>query len=156
MLSRRGSRMLALQILFVAEFQQEDIREIADRTCQSLDVKLSDFAWQLVQKTYEHKTELDEIIRRHLYNWDLKRISTLDRVLVRMAVAEMLYFQDIPVEVTINEALEIGKDFCSLKSCRFINGILDAIYRDLREQKLINKVTRRMATPQADDKGKHW
>ncbi|NOX36189.1 MAG: transcription antitermination factor NusB [Calditrichaeota bacterium] len=139
MISRRHARRIALQILFANEFLKEDVQTVSRRVLESLEEKPSNFTMELVEKTARNKDELDRLIEEHLKNWDLSRIAVLDRVLIRMALAEMLYFPDIPVEVTINEALEIGKDFCNLKSRRFINGILDSIYKDLRKRNVLIK-----------------
>ncbi|HQU72202.1 MAG TPA: transcription antitermination factor NusB [Calditrichia bacterium] len=139
MLSRRASRRIALQILFANEFLREDIDSVAMRVSESLDETLSPFARELVQKTAENEEDLNELIRKHLRNWDYKRVAFLDRVLIRLALCEIKYFPDIPVEVTINEALEISKDFSNLKSRRFVNGILDSIYKELQSTNLLSK-----------------
>lgn len=131
MLTRRLARRLALQILFANEFLKEDIQSVAERVSESLDEILTPFTVDLVKRTCEFEAELNELIRKHLRNWDYKRVAVLDRVLIRMALCEIIHFNDIPVEVTINEALEISKDFSNLKSRRFVNGILDSIYKDL-------------------------
>jgi N utilization substance protein B len=132
MLSRRLARRIALQILFANEFLKEDIELVADRVVESLNERMTPFTKELVVTTFENESELNELIRKHLRNWDYKRVAVLDRVLIRMALCEIVYFPDIPVEVTINEALEISKDFSNLKSRRFVNGILDSIYKELR------------------------
>jgi len=139
MISRRQARRMALQILFANEFLKEDVETVSRRVLESLEEKPSPFTRELVEKTTQGRDKLDRLIEEHLKNWDINRIALLDRVLIRMALAEMLYFPDIPVEVTINEALEIGKEFCNLKSRRFINGILDSIYKDLRKRNQLIK-----------------
>lgn len=131
MLSRRLARRFALQILFVNEFLREDIMAVAERVAESLNENLNPFTIELVERTCENEDELNDLIRKHLRNWDYKRVAVLDRVLIRMALCEIVHFPDIPVEVTINEALEISKDFSNLKSRRFVNGILDSIYKEL-------------------------
>lgn len=142
MLSRRLARRLALQVLFSNEFLKEQIESVAYRIAESLDEKLSSFSLDLIYKTSENESELNELIRKHLRNWDYQRVAVLDRVLIRMALCEIVYFPDIPVEVTINEALEISKDFSNLKSRRFVNGILDSIYKELKaENKLVKNIT---------------
>lgn len=137
--SRRHARILALQCLFANEFLKEDSDTIAARISESLNEKMGDFTFQLIKQTVEHESKLDTLVKEHLRNWEYKRVSIFDRVLIKMAVAEMLYFPDIPIEVTINEALEISKGFCNLKSCRFINGMLDSIYKKLKKTKQIQK-----------------
>lgn len=139
MLSRRLARRIALQILFANEFLKEDIESVATRVVESLNERIPPFTKELIVTTCENEDELNELIRKHLRNWDYKRVAVLDRVLIRLALCEIVYFPDIPVEVTINEALEISKDFSNLKSRRFVNGILDSIYKEL---KAANKLTK--------------
>jgi len=139
MSSRRFARILALQCLFANEFLKEDPKAISSRVAGSLDEEVDEFALQLIEKSSENEKKLNDLIRGHLRNWEYKRVSIFDRVLIKMAVAEMLYFPDIPVEVSINEALEISKEFCNLKSKRFINGMLDSIYKELQETDQIHK-----------------
>ena len=139
MSSRRFSRIFALQCLFANEFLKEDPQEIVQRVASSLDEKVDGFALQLIEITSGNEKQLNDLIKGHLRNWEYKRVSIFDRVLIKMAVAEILFFPDIPVEVSINEALEISKEFCNLKSKRFINGMLDAIYKKLKKANQIHK-----------------
>ncbi len=139
MLSRRLARRIALQILFVNEFLREQIEPVAHRVIESLDEQVSPFTMELIKRTSENEESLNNLIVKHLRNWDYKRVAALDRVLIRMALCEIIHFPDIPVEVTINEALEISKDFSDLKSRRFVNGILDSIFKELRTNKQLVK-----------------
>lgn len=139
MLSRRLARRIALQILFTNEFLNEEIESVSYRVGESLEEELNRFTLELVTKTSENEDQLNTLIRKHLRNWDYQRVAVLDRVLIRMALCEIMHFPDIPVEVTINEALEISKDFSNLKSRRFVNGILDSIYKELRSANKLNK-----------------
>ena len=139
MLSRRLSRRIALQILFANEFLREDIQSVSNRITESLEEELSAFSRQLVITTAENEEDLNALIRKHLRNWDFQRVAVLDRVLIRMALCEIIHFPDIPVEVTINEALEISKDFSNLKSRRFVNGILDSIFKELQSDNKLQK-----------------
>ena len=135
-MTRRQTRQLALQILFANEFLNEDYREVAHRVLQSLGEEADEFTLELVRLATEQKEMLNRLIEANLRNWDLNRVAVFDRVLLRMALAEMLNFPEIPAEVTMNEAIEICKDFCNDKSRRFINGILDAIYKKMKQGKL--------------------
>jgi N utilization substance protein B len=139
MSSRRTARILALQCLFANEFLKEDPETITSRISESLNQRVEDFTFKLIKQAIEHEDKLDKLIKEHLRNWEYNRVSIFDRVLIKMAVTEMLYFPDIPVEVSINEALEISKGFCNLKSCRFINGMLDSIYKKLKKTNQIQK-----------------
>ena len=74
-----------------------------------------EFAKQLVAKSIEHSKEIDEIIRSKVANWDFSRIALLDRLILRMGICELIYFQDIPPKVSMNEAIEIAKLFSTEK-----------------------------------------
>ncbi len=132
-ISRRQARRLAMQILFANEFLKEDYQEVSQRVLKSLNAEADTFTMELVRLATEQQDILNQLIAENLRNWDLQRVAVFDRVLLRMALAEMLNFPDIPPEVTINEAVEICKDFCNSKSRRFINGILDAIYKKMQQ-----------------------
>ena len=139
MLSRRQSRRLALQILFSNEFLQEDILIVADRLAKTINQEINPFCKALLIKTSANKEELEKLILCNLRGWDIDRVATLERVLIMLALTELLYFDDIPIEVTLNEALELSKEFISNKSSKFINGILDAILKRLQKEKKIHK-----------------
>lgn len=89
------------------------------------------FAEPLIRGTVEHLEELDEKIKQYTKNWDLRRMAVVDRNVLRLAVYEMLYRDDIPPVVSINEAVDIAKRFSTDESGRFVNGILDKIKGDL-------------------------
>lgn len=89
------------------------------------------FAEKLLLRTIDMIEQADEIIGRHTQNWDLERIALIDRVLLRIAVCELLTFEDIPPKVTLNEAIDIAKNYSTPRSGQFINGVLDAIVLEL-------------------------
>lgn len=90
-----------------------------------------DFALKLYEKAAENIERLDEIIVDYSTNWDIERISIIDRNILRMALAELLFFEDISGKVTINESVELAKEYGGEDSPRFVNGILDAVMKDL-------------------------
>lgn len=137
--SRRHARIIALQCLFANEFLKEDPHSVCEKVCSSLEEEIVEFAIKLIQKASDNEQQINELIKEHLRNWDYKRVSILDRVLIKIAVTEMLFFPDIPVEVSINEALEISKEFCNMKSRRFVNGMLDSIYKKLKKSNQLKK-----------------
>jgi N utilization substance protein B len=98
-----------------------------------------DFAKQLFHAVIDRQSEADAIIRRHARNWDLHRITAVDRVLLRMATVELLDFEDIPPKVSIDEAIEIAKSYSTSSSGTFINGVLDAILTELKESGRLQK-----------------
>jgi len=129
--SRRTARKVAFQILFANEFLNEDIEEAIHRVSESLNVEVPKFSRELIRKTWESLEIVNDLIKKHLKNWELERISATDRVILQMGITELLFFPDIPPEVSINEAIELSKEFSEEKSRRFINGVLDAIYREM-------------------------
>jgi transcription antitermination factor NusB len=88
------------------------------------------FARRLIDGTLEAREKIDGIITDAAQNWDLRRMALVDRNILRMAVYEMLFAEDIPAKVSINEAIELGKRFSTKQSGSFINGILDRIRRE--------------------------
>lgn len=97
------------------------------------------FAERLFTETLDAEQEASELIDRHVDNWALKRIACVDRLILRMAVCELLRFEDIPPKVTINEAIELGKEYSTMKSGQFINGILDAALGELLRTNALKK-----------------
>lgn len=102
----------------------------------------SDFAITLLQKTLMNADFLDSEVENKTLNWDKERIAEIDGILLKMGIAELLYFPSIPERVTINEYLEIAKEYSTPKSSVFINGILDNIIREYRESGKLKKIGR--------------
>ena len=140
--TRRKTRELALQALYAHEVgKHEPLKVIQDQLEPELksDSELLDFGRRLVEQTILHEAESDPLIEKHTRNWKLERIALIDRLILRMAVTEFIYFEDIPEKVSLNEAIEIAKLFSTPKSGVFINGILDAILTELKESNQIQK-----------------
>jgi N utilization substance protein B len=89
------------------------------------------FADQLIHGVLQHKDECDKTIAKYLKNWDFNRINLIDRNILRLAIYEMLYRDDIPPVVSINEAIEIAKKYSTEESGKFVNGILDRVKEDI-------------------------
>lgn len=98
-----------------------------------------DFARQLLETAVDKKDFVLDIIKKHLINWDSKRIAQLDMILMRLAICEFLYFETIPSKVSLNEYIDIAKDYSTDQSGTFINGILDKIEKELSLQGQIHK-----------------
>src|SRR5438034_8192033 len=94
--------------------------------------RVREFAQPLIEGTVAHLPEIDERIRRYCENYEFRRISAVDRNVLRVAIYEMLYRDDIPPVVSINEAIELAKTFGGAESGRFVNGILDRVKNDLK------------------------
>ncbi|MCP9201223.1 transcription antitermination factor NusB [Gramella sp. GC03-9] len=101
-----------------------------------------EFALKLFRKTYLNDEELSEEMLGKTPNWDKDRIAEVDMVLIKMAICEFLYFSSIPVKVTINEYLEIAKEYSTPKSSIFINGVLDKLSREYKVEDKLNKTGR--------------
>jgi len=136
--SRRKARECALQMLFaadVAEMPPDDVVRSywAELGETELDKTARDFATRLAAQTLSNLELLDERIRSRAEHWRISRMAVVDRNILRLAVYEFLY-EPTPRTVAINEALEIARRFSTYEATQFINGILDAIKRDLDEQ----------------------
>jgi N utilization substance protein B len=101
-----------------------------------------DFVIQLFRKAILHTKKCSDLIDNNTTNWELERIALMDILVMRLAVIEVLEFPEIPVKVTLNEYIEIAKYYCTSKSSTFVNGILDNIVKDIRQQGLFNKAGR--------------
>ncbi|TWM80950.1 N utilization substance protein B [Bacillus licheniformis] len=128
-MKRRTAREKALQSLF-----QIDVSDIEPNEAMqhALDGQESDaFFEQLVYGVLENKEKIDEMIKRHLVNWKLDRLANVDRAILRLSAYEMIFLDDIPVNVSMNEAIELAKQFGDDKSAKFVNGVLSNIKSDL-------------------------
>ena len=106
---------------------------------QMPDPEKKTFAKELLQTVIDKKDHVAELIKHRLKNWDPERIAVLDMILMQMGVCEFLYFQTIPPKVTINEYIDLAKDYSTAQSGHFVNGILDGIHKDLMAQNKIYK-----------------
>ncbi len=138
--TRRKAREAALQFLFQDDFSNDagmnldDIEGRFELFCGLYQVnkKARSYTLEILQSTLANQETVDNLIRQCAKNWRLERISTTDRNLMRIAVCEMLYCEDVPHQVAINEAVEIAKRYGSEESPAFINGILDAVKNQIQ------------------------
>jgi N utilization substance protein B len=135
--NRRRSRELAMQVLFQIEMNGDDSEEAVELFCKHFEVSKNakPFFLRLVNGVKACQDKLDRLIERFSDNWKISRMSGVDRNLMRVAVYELLYCEDIPPKVSINEAIDIGRRFGTEQSPAFINGILDSIRIFLEEKK---------------------
>ncbi len=140
---RRQIREKILQALYTIEIRDTDIDSAAGWLLTEeilADANAMKFFNMLLNNIKEHKDEMDSYIVKHTFNWDMSRIAIIDKNIIRMALTEILYCEDIPPKVSINEAIEIDKEFNSTdKSSKFVNGILDAIFNDLKADGKVHK-----------------
>ena len=145
MRGRRKAREIALQVLYSLNFVNTDAQHTLDLFWGNFAAQKTakEFAAFLVQGTCEHKDELDKLIAGCSDNWSLGRMSRVDISILRLAVFEFLYCDDIPPKVTLNEAVDLGKTFGSENSGSFINGILDALNLKLNKKNATNLLDRK-------------
>jgi N utilization substance protein B len=126
---------MAIQVLYQVDMAQGDLGESLRLFCEHFKApeSIRDFAFELARGAYEHREEVDSLIKRFSEHWRLERMPTVDRNILRLAIYELLYQPDIPAKVSINEAVDLGKKYGSEDSGPFINGILDRIRLHLEE-----------------------
>jgi N utilization substance protein B len=101
-----------------------------------------EFVKILFRKAVVHKDKCSELIDKNTTNWEVDRIALMDILVMQLAITEILEFPEIPVKVTLNEYIEIAKYYCTSKSSTFVNGILDNIVKEIRDEGLFNKLGR--------------
>jgi N utilization substance protein B len=124
---RRRAREIALQVLYQTEFNQaEEVLDLFWENFEGLKGAM-DFSRRIIRGVEQHREDLDRIIERYSSHWKIGRMAHVDRNILRIAVYELLYCDDIPPKVAINEAIDIGKKYGSEDSGAFINGVLDKV-----------------------------
>lgn len=140
---RRIVREKVLQILYAYEMNNENLMALTKSILGDVELdKDRTYGEELVNRVLIHKKELDAKIEERVSNWEMGRIALIDKILLRMAICELLHFPDIPPKVSINEAIEIAKEFSTAGSGKFINGILDKILSEEKTAGTISKTGR--------------
>jgi N utilization substance protein B len=133
--ARRKARICALQMLFQYDIARPNVGELTNNYWEAFGDDMGnvprEFSDNLAQGAISHLDEIDALIKRRAENWRIQRMAVVDRNILRLAIYEFLYQHDTPKTVVINEALEIARRFSTFEATQFINGILDAIKRDL-------------------------
>ncbi len=131
-LSRREAREILLTLLFESEFRlDEDYREIYAISSEDRLIPEDSYIKDAYYKIFENREEIDTLIGKHANGWKTSRLSKLSRSVLRLGVYEMLYDEDIPFSVTINEAVELTKKFDEPRARSFVNGVLNAVKDEL-------------------------
>lgn len=134
-LMRRKAREMALRVLFEAEVGKSDLEKVLQRNLESCNMQsVRDFAGELVHTVAKRKVEIDDIIQKYAIGWKPDRMGSVDRNILRLAIAEILHFEDIPVSASINEAIELGKMYGDEQSAKFINGILGTVSKSCEKK----------------------
>ena len=140
---RRIVREKVLQILYAYEMNRESLESISREVLSEVtDDTDKNFALELIRRVLENVDDLDERIIQRVTNWEMNRIALIDKILLRMGICELLHFPDIPPKVSINESIEISKDYSTAGSAKFINGILDAVLAEEKKEGKLNKTGR--------------
>ena len=136
---RRQAREWVVQFLFQTEFNPEELDQALgefwndeEKTPLERDRK---YVNEVIHGVIDEQVQIDRTLKRYTDNWDVDRLGVLDRTVLRVAVYEMLFRDDVPPVVSINEAIEIAKAYSGQKSARFVNGVLDRIQKELSRPK---------------------
>jgi len=136
--NRRLARESALEVLYrldlVGDEPENTIAEILLRKNPSEEAET--YLRRLVDAAMGHQQEIDVVLRKHLTRWRLERLTVLDRAILRLAAAEILYFDDVPPKVSINEAVEIAKKYGDDEAGKFVNGVLDSIFQEAEASRI--------------------
>jgi len=136
MASRRKARIVAFQALYAWDASSMGFDELlsfswlGEESAASTDEELKTFAGLIVSGTVENIESIDALIKKHLEHWAFERLKKVDLAILRVSVYSLVYQSDIPARITIDEAIEIAKEFGAEDSYRFINGVLDAVWKE--------------------------
>tara|TARA_B100001013_G_C24453289_1_gene380509 strand:- start:2 stop:445 length:444 start_codon:yes stop_codon:yes gene_type:complete len=139
---KRLARISTLQAIYALELKGSDpdttYKHMLDKKDPPNDGALQ-YSKHLCNLMVAHLSDIDSLIKNRSKNWNFNRITLMDKILLRVAIAEMLYVHDVPPKVSITECVEIAKQFSTEDSSSFINGILDSVYNDIiiNQEKMI-------------------
>lgn len=142
MAQRRQARESVLQALYADDIGKGKWKNIIQSVIKpeiADDQETFKFAERLFLKAVNNKPEVDEIIKSHINNWRIERLNAIDRQIIRLAITEFLFFEQIPTKVSMNEAIELAKKYSTKKSSNFVNGILDSALKQLNKDERIVK-----------------
>jgi transcription antitermination protein NusB len=138
--TRRVLRIKVLQVLYAYEIAKDPIEKVKKDILSDLeDAEKYKFASDLIDNVLKNVKKIDGIIKGKIENWEFERIALIDKLVLRIGLTELLYFPEIPPKVSINEAIEIAKSFCTIQSGKFVNGILDSILIDMKNDNSLDK-----------------
>jgi N utilization substance protein B len=138
--TRRQIREKVLQVLYAHELSKDPIEKIKSDLMHDIGDKESYvFAEKLIHLSIDNRDRYDELIKSTVDNWDIERIALIDFIIIKMCLSEFFYFEEIPPKVSINEAIDLAKDYSTRNSGKFVNGILDSLLNSLLEKGEIKK-----------------
>ena len=132
---KRMARIFALKMAYAYEMTNQDDSLVdgninIDNSLNEQSEDVVVYSKKIVNTCVENIKDIDSLITSKSANWDINRIAFIDKIIIRLALTEMMYFDDVPPKVSIVEAVEISKEFSTKDSSSFINGILDSIYNE--------------------------
>lgn len=141
---RRRVRERVLQVLYACEMSRDNDNKVVAELLEDLrpDAVAFNFARSLIHKVNERGKDLDTLIRGQVEHWEFTRLAVVDKIILRIAICEFLFFEDIPPKVSINEAIEIAREYSTDKSDKFVNGVLDSILDTLKADGRLKKTGR--------------
>jgi len=134
-LGRRETRENAMKLLYQIQIQKDDIQEQIGMFIEENGIDNEtdkEYLLDVVNGVLEKSAELDELIARHAKDWSVQRMPKVDLAIMRLSCYEMIYRDDIPVNVSINEAVELAKRYSGDQSKTFVNGVLGKIYTEIK------------------------
>ena len=137
--TRRKSRELTMQMLFQGDLGKQnpdEVRKLFWASVTDVDDETRGFAEDLYRIATSRQPEIDGLIEQHSQNWRLERMPVVDRNLLRAGIAELLGYPMTPAAIVINETLEVGRRYAAPESIHFLNGVLDAVARDILKARL--------------------
>ena len=138
--TRRQTREKVLQVLYAHEMTKDPIEKVkADLLVDIEDEDNIRFADNLIKNVLENRVRYDSLIMSAVSNWDIERIALLDFIIIKMCLTEFLFFEEIPPKVSINEAIDLAKEYSTRNSGKFVNGILDSLLSKLTNEGHIKK-----------------
>ncbi len=128
---RRKARIAAMEIFYRHDLCGDRIEDLIGEVSKRLNLTGKDLSYllRLISCREQNRQKIDKAIKKNLKGWDFSRLHLLEKAIMRVAVCELLFFTDIPPKVALNEALEIAKEYADDAGRRFINGVLDGIYK---------------------------
>lgn len=130
---RRDERSQAFSFVFERMFRDDTINDAFEDAENARDIQVSDYTRKVVEGVEEHLDEIDALIEKNLKGWKKNRISKISLTILRIAVFEMLYMKNIPTSVSINEAVELAKNYATAADGSFVNGVLGSIAKSLKK-----------------------
>ena len=131
---KRLARIIALQALYAHEVAETEpgnaIATIVEELAESPSADVISYGGKLARLAIDNCESSDDLIEARLKNWEMKRVSLMDKLILRLGISEMLHVESVPPKVSIVEGVEIAKIFSTDDSSRFVNGILDSVYND--------------------------